>query len=113
MRRMAESHQDPFCILNGNRFLIIRSRCEDYFIRCPKSEKCSKKAPLSVGLIQYLAPIIWRFNPYSQLGFEERFGLMADAEWNRRQDNKLRRRVRDARPDIPSANMEGMFPTTE
>ena len=25
---------------------------------------------------------------YSQLGFEERFGLMVDAEWNRRQDNK-------------------------
>ena len=45
---------------------------------------------------------------YSQLGFEERFGLMVDAEWNRRQDNKLRRRVRDARLDIPSASMEGI-----
>ena len=44
---------------------------------------------------------------YSQLGFEERFGLMVDAEWNRRQDNKLHRRVRDARLDIPSASMEG------
>ena len=45
---------------------------------------------------------------YSQLGFEERFGLMVDAEWNRRQDNTLRRRVRDARLDIPSASMEGI-----
>ena len=45
---------------------------------------------------------------YSQLSFEERFGLMVDAEWNRRQDNKLRRRVRDARLDIPSASMEGI-----
>ena len=45
---------------------------------------------------------------YSQLGFEERFGLMVDAEWNRRQDNKLHRRVRDARLDIPSASMEGI-----
>jgi DNA replication protein DnaC len=45
---------------------------------------------------------------YSQLGFEERFGLMVDAEWNRRQDNKLRRRVRDARLDISSASMEGI-----
>lgn len=43
---------------------------------------------------------------YSQLGFEERFGLMVDAEWNRRQDNKLLRRIRDARLDIPSASME-------
>lgn len=27
---------------------------------------------------------------YSQMGFEERFGLLVDAEWNRRQQNKLR-----------------------
>lgn len=45
---------------------------------------------------------------YSSLGFEERFSLMVDAEWNRRQDNKLRSRVRDARLDIPSASMEGI-----
>ena len=45
---------------------------------------------------------------FSQLGFEERFGIMVDAEWNRRQDNKLHRRVRDARLDIPSASMEGI-----
>ena len=26
-------------------------------------------------------------NAYSNLGFEERLGLMVDAEWNRRQSN--------------------------
>ena len=43
---------------------------------------------------------------YSDLGFEERFGLMVDAEWNKRQDNKRLRYVRDANLDIPSARME-------
>ena len=46
--------------------------------------------------------------PFAQLGFEERFGLMVAAEWNRRQDNKLHRRIRDAKLDIPSANMESI-----
>lgn len=27
---------------------------------------------------------------YRRLGFEERFGLLVDAEWNRRQENKLK-----------------------
>ena len=43
---------------------------------------------------------------FSALGFEERFGLMVDAEWNKRQDNKRLRYVRDANLDIPSARME-------
>ncbi len=45
---------------------------------------------------------------YAQIPFEERFGLLVDAEWNRRQTNKLVRRIRDARLDIPSATMEGI-----
>lgn len=45
---------------------------------------------------------------YAQLGFEERLGLLVDAEWNRRQANKLARRIREARLDIPSATMEGI-----
>lgn len=45
---------------------------------------------------------------YGKLGFEERFGLLVDAEWNRRQANKLARKVRDAHLDIPSATMEGI-----
>jgi len=33
---------------------------------------------------------------YGNLGFEERFGLIVDAEWNRRQSNKLAKHIRDA-----------------
>ncbi|MBR5111341.1 MAG: IstB-like ATP-binding domain-containing protein, partial [Clostridia bacterium] len=39
---------------------------------------------------------------------EERFGLLVDAEWNRRQQNKLRSRIQEARLDAPSATMEGI-----
>ena len=45
---------------------------------------------------------------YVHLGFEERLGLLVDAEWNRRQANKLAKRIHDARLDIPSATMEGI-----
>lgn len=45
---------------------------------------------------------------YSQLGFEDRLGLLVDAEWNRRQANKLAKKIHDARLDIPSATMEGI-----
>ena len=45
---------------------------------------------------------------YAQISFEDRFGLLVNAEWNRRQANKLVRRIRDAHLDIPSATMEGI-----
>lgn len=45
---------------------------------------------------------------YAQIPFEDRFGLLVNAEWNRRQTNKLTRRIRDAHLDIPSATMEGI-----
>lgn len=45
---------------------------------------------------------------YAQVSFEDRFGLLVNAEWNRRQTNKLVRRIRDAHLDIPSASMEGI-----
>ncbi len=45
---------------------------------------------------------------YSQLGFEDRLGLLVDAEWNRRQANKLNTRIRDAKLDISSATIEGI-----
>ncbi len=45
---------------------------------------------------------------YVRLGFEERLGLLVDAEWNRRQANKLTRRIKDACLDIPSATIEGI-----
>lgn len=43
---------------------------------------------------------------YSSLSFEERFGLLVDSEWNRRQANKLKKRIHDARLDISSAVVE-------
>jgi len=45
---------------------------------------------------------------YAQIPFEDRFGLLVNAEWNRRQANKLARRIQDAHLDIPSATMEGI-----
>ena len=45
---------------------------------------------------------------YAQIPFEDRFGLLVNAEWNRRQTNKLVRRIHDAHLDIPSATMEGI-----
>lgn len=43
---------------------------------------------------------------YSMLGFEERFALMVDAEWNRRQQNKLARCIREAHFAAPGAMIE-------
>ena len=43
---------------------------------------------------------------YALMGFEDRFGLLVQAEWNRRQENKLARRIREAHLDIPSATVE-------
>lgn len=43
---------------------------------------------------------------YDKFSFEERFGLLVDAEWNRRQHNKLVKRIHDAHLDISSAVME-------
>lgn len=43
---------------------------------------------------------------YNQLGFEERFSLLVDAEWNRRQQNRLIRNIRKATFATPSAAVE-------
>lgn len=45
-------------------------------------------------------------NSYNQLEFEERMALLVDAEWNRRQINKLTRYIHGARFAIPSAAIE-------
>jgi DNA replication protein DnaC len=45
---------------------------------------------------------------YGQLGFEERLGLLVDAEWSRRQNNKLARYTKNAKFAIPSASIEGI-----
>lgn len=45
-------------------------------------------------------------NTYGQLGFEERFAMLVDAEWNRRQANKLTRYIQNAHFSEPSATIE-------
>ena len=43
---------------------------------------------------------------FNSLGFEERLRMLVTAEWNRRQNNKVTRLMRNAEFDIPSAVME-------
>ena len=43
---------------------------------------------------------------YGQLGFEDRFALLVDAEWNRRQQNKLARIIHEARFAQSGAEIE-------
>lgn len=45
---------------------------------------------------------------YKQLGFEDRLTLLVDAEWNRRQNNKLIRYIRNAHFSDANATIEGI-----
>jgi len=45
---------------------------------------------------------------YNQLGFEDRLSLLVDCEWNRRQNNKLLRYIRNAHFSDSAATMEGI-----
>lgn len=45
---------------------------------------------------------------YGTLGFEERLGLLVDAEWNRRQANKLARYIKAAHFSDPNATIDGI-----
>jgi len=45
---------------------------------------------------------------YGKLSFEERLGLLVDAEWNKRQANKLTRYIRNANFAVSSASIEGI-----
>ena len=45
---------------------------------------------------------------YKQLGFEDRLTLLVDAEWNRRQNNKLDRHIRNAHLSDANATIEGI-----
>ena len=45
---------------------------------------------------------------FNELGFEERLGLLVNAEWNRRQSNKLNRFIRSAHFAVSSATVEGI-----
>ena len=43
---------------------------------------------------------------FDGLSFEERFGMLVDAEYNNRKDNKLHRLIKDASFDQPDASIE-------
>lgn len=45
---------------------------------------------------------------YGTLGFEDRLGLLVDAEWNRHQANKLARYIKNAHFAAPNATIEGI-----
>ena len=45
---------------------------------------------------------------YKQLPFEDRLAMMVDAEWNKRQNNKLDRLIRSAHFSVPNATIEGI-----
>ena len=45
---------------------------------------------------------------YRELSMEERLSLIVNAEWNRRQNNKINRLINAARFAQPSATMEGI-----
>lgn len=45
---------------------------------------------------------------YDQLGFEDRLTLLVDSEWNRRQNNKLKALINNAKLSDSSATIEGI-----
>ena len=45
---------------------------------------------------------------YVALGFEDRLSLLTDAEWDRRQANKLVRYIKNTTFSTPSASIEGI-----
>lgn len=45
---------------------------------------------------------------YGSFSFEERLGLMVSAEWNKRQNNKLNRHIKNARFSESGASIEGV-----
>lgn len=47
---------------------------------------------------------------FNELGFEERLGLLVNAEWNRRQCNKLDRFIRNAHFAVSSVNDKPCVP---
>ena len=40
MRRFAEDHTDSFAIRYGNRYMIIRTKCEEYLLGCLEKKSC-------------------------------------------------------------------------
>ncbi len=49
-----------------------------------------------------------RSNQYTDLGFEERLGLLVDEEWTAREHRKLTRRLRAAKLRYATASLENV-----
>ena len=47
-------------------------------------------------------------NKFQEMSFEERFGLLVDAEWTTRKNNKLKRMIRNADYAFPGACLENI-----
>ena len=45
---------------------------------------------------------------YNQVGFEDRLAMLVDTEWNRRQNNKYTRYIRNAHFSDANATIEGI-----
>ena len=45
---------------------------------------------------------------YASFDFEDRLGLLVDAEWNRRQANKLAKYIKNVHFSAPNATIEGI-----
>ena len=60
-----------------------------------------KLSAMAEGLEQQLSS-----SEYAQLSFEERIGLLVDCEWTAREQRKLTRRLRAAKPRYKSASLE-------
>jgi DNA replication protein DnaC len=68
----------------------------------------SLKAMKLTAMATELQRQIENSSTYGTLGFEERIGLLVDAEWNRRQANKLSRYIKNAHFSAPNATIEGI-----
>jgi DNA replication protein DnaC len=45
-------------------------------------------------------------SPHAELSFDDRFGLLVEAEWTAREQRRLTQRLRNAKPRFPSAALE-------
>jgi DNA replication protein DnaC len=66
-----------------------------------------KKMKLS-AMAQSLEDQLNDSDTYGRLSFEERLGIMVDAEWSRRQSNKLARYIKNAHLANPGASVESI-----
>ena len=60
------------------------------------------------AMAQSLEEQLQDYETYGKLSFEERLGLLVDAEWSKRQSNKLNRYIRNAQFANPEACIEGI-----